>query len=86
MDDQETQRALEIINTIRNARADLEQLQKETKELIEQRDKLEDQIEGYEDDIRTDEKNIEELEQELIELTRSDSEDDSYSLARPYDY
>lgn len=74
MSDKELARIMEVINEIRNARADAEATREEIAELERKREKIEDQIEGREDDLDADEKAIQSLEEELLELTRQEGD------------
>lgn len=81
MNNVDTERLMELITDIRNARADVESLEEEREELVAQEQKIADRLEGIEDDIRSSKGTIESLEEELLEFARSE---DASEEAEPY--
>lgn len=67
-----TEDILNLINDIRNARADVESLKDDEQALEMKRDKINDRLEGIADDIRSGEANIQVLEEDLLAITREE--------------
>ncbi len=63
-----------LIEEIRNARADLQETEKELAGFIKEKTLLEDQIEGREDDVKSIKSTIEDYENDLLALTHETDE------------